>query len=56
MKQIFFVMSILLTLQLSAQTLKVPKFTKIVKVVAKDVGGDDPVDQEVEYKVFIKEY
>ena len=38
MKQIFFVMSILLTLQLSAQTLKVPKFTKIVKVVAKDVN------------------
>lgn len=38
MKQIFFVMSILLTLQLSAQTLKVPKFTKIVKVIAKDVN------------------
>ena len=38
MKQIFFVMSILLTLQLNAQTLNVPKLTKIVKVVAKDVN------------------
>ena len=29
--------------------------TFTIKVVAKDVGGDDPVDQEVEYKVFIKD-
>lgn len=29
--------------------------TFTIKVVAKDDGGDDPVDQEVEYKVFIKD-